>query len=120
MQATERRSLRLTPPIGRRALWLALAFGISAALLVAIDRQPDVNEARWPAQPAAFVVASWTVGPETVEAQNGNQYVSRGFRSQNARASLSITTSPEAKRVYRAAADVPFLGNGYVVDQAPR
>jgi hypothetical protein len=119
MQATESRSLTGSPRIARRALWLALAFGVAAALLVAINRQPEVADARWPAQQTTFSVDGWAVGPETVEAQNGNHYVSRLFRSPDARASLSITTSPEAKRVYRAGADLPFLGNGYTVDPAP-
>jgi hypothetical protein len=118
MQAAEPRSLTRWPAIAPRALWLALVFGIAAVLLVVIDRQPDSNAARWPTQPDMFAVDGWAAGPETVEALNGNHYISRSYRSQSARASLSITTAPEAKSVYRAGAAVPWLGNGYTAEQA--
>ena len=118
MQAAEPRSLTRWPAIAPRALWLALVLAIAALLLVVIDRQPDSNDARWPTQPDTFAVEGWTPGPETVEALNGNHYVSRSYRSASARASLSITTAPEAKSVYRAGAAVPWLGNGYTAEQA--
>ena len=48
MQAAEPRSMTRWPALAPRALWLALAFGVAALLLVVIDRQPDSNDARWP------------------------------------------------------------------------
>jgi len=120
MQTTQLRRLTLTPDgVAVRGLVLAVVFALSAGVLVAIDRQPDVQEARWPSESALFAVDGWTAGPANVDLQNSTHYVIRNYASAAGRAQMSITTSTEAKRVYRAGATIPFEGNGFSVEQVP-
>src|SRR5262249_30273419 len=48
------------------------------------------------------------------ESANGNSYITRDYTAANGgRAQFILTTSQNVKTVYRAGADVPFLGSGY-------
>jgi hypothetical protein len=98
--------------------------GLFAASLVALEmfRPSTGPEApRWPAEESLYQVDGWQVAAQTTELANGTEYVTRDYRNLTGqRATLTISTSPVSKRVYRAGPDVPFLGNGYVVEPAPR
>lgn len=104
----------------RRCLIL-LALLVAASLLLAgFDRPTDSPAARWPTDDAVYTVDGWDLGPLTVETAHGVSFVQRAYRrADGTAATLAIATSPEAKRIYRAGADVPLLANGYTVDPAP-
>jgi hypothetical protein len=103
----------------RRALVLAALF-VGAAVLLASVAAPQVEaKPRFPSDEAVYAVNGWTVSPESVEGRTGVLFITRDFRNvDNSQAQLIITTSPQAKLVYRAGADVPLLGNGYTVESA--
>jgi hypothetical protein len=107
-----------------RSRYVVLIALLVSAIAVTAIADPAAGNAspRWPADPAALQVAGWDSGAPTSEEANGTEYVSRDYRNSGAGliATLTITTSPVAKRVYRAGPEVPFLGNGYDVDPAPQ
>lgn len=110
MQATTFRSLILIT-LFAAGHWLLAVSGAG--------RQP-LQPARWPAGDAVYAVDGWTAGPLAVASVNGITLVSRSYRhAQGTVATLAIMASPEAKRIYRAGAEVAFLANGYAVEPAP-
>jgi hypothetical protein len=120
MQTAQLRRLTLAPDnVAIRGLVLAVVFALSAGVLTVIDRQPNAYEARWPEENSLFAVDGWSASPANVELQNSTYYIIRNYSSAAGRAQVSITTSAEAKRVYRAGATIPFEGNGFTVDQVP-
>ena len=99
-----------------RALVLSAVFALGAVLLFNVNA-PQVDAApRYPAD--AFTVDGWRASQPSIEGRPGVAFVTRDYvRSvDGVRASLVITTSAQAKLVYRAGADVPLLGNGYTVE----
>jgi hypothetical protein len=103
-----------------RSLILIGLLAASAWLMSAFDRPNKASVARWPTEDAVYAVDGWTSGHLAVESAHGVTIVSRNYRrADGTTASLAISTSPEAKRIYRAGAAVPFLGSGYTVDSAP-
>jgi hypothetical protein len=71
-------------------------------------------------------VDGWTVSQPRVEGRvdaAGNAtvlFVTWTLRSSTGdQAELNVTTSPQAKLVYRAGPDVPLQGSGYTVETAP-
>jgi|GEM_PF-2562911 hypothetical protein len=110
MQATTFRSLILIT-LFAAGHWLLAVSGAG--------RQP-LQPARWPAGDAVYAVDGWTAGPLAVASVNGITLVSRSYRhAQGTVATLAIMASPEAKRIYRAGAEVAFLANGYTTQPAP-
>jgi len=105
----------------RRALILSVVFGLAACLaLVMSNAQLSESAPRYPTAEAAFAQPGWSVAPATVEGRPGVAFVTRRYaRADGLQAEVGITTSPQAKLVYRAGADVPFLGNGFSVAAAP-
>ncbi|HEY7066110.1 MAG TPA: hypothetical protein VII06_31850 [Chloroflexota bacterium] len=100
---------------------LALVGILAAAnwLLVLIGGPSAAEAARWPTDDRLYTVDDWFAGPAAVEDQHGVTFVTRRYHSLGgATATLVVATSPEAKRVYRAAPDVPFLGSGYATAPA--
>jgi hypothetical protein len=76
--------------------------------------------ARWPSDDATYAVPGWTVGDADVERLNGNVYLTRTYaRDDGTTARFTLTTAPSGKTIYRAGADVPYLGTGYTVEPAP-
>ncbi|MGH2354750.1 MAG: hypothetical protein ACRDJN_24335 [Chloroflexota bacterium] len=103
-----------------RCLILIGVLATGAWLSAAIGEARVVPAARWPAESALYAVPGWTAGPAAVETIHGATLVQRHYlRPDGTTATLAVTTSPEAKRIYKAGAEVPFLGGGYTVDQAP-
>jgi hypothetical protein len=116
---TQSLSLRSTD-FTQRALVLTALFVVAAVLLVGVSAPQVEAKPRFPTDAAAYAVDGWTVSAESVEGRPGVLFITREFRHQDgSQARLSVTTSPQAKLVYRAGADVPFLGNGYTVEPAP-
>jgi len=104
----------------RRALTLTVVFVLAAVLLISVSAPQVESTPAFPAEISAYAIDGWMVSPASVDGRAGVAFVSREYaRVDGARARLSITTSPQAKLVYRAGADVPFLGNGYSVEPAP-
>ena len=102
---------------------LVLTTLFAASLLAHAVLQPSngPRAPRWPAEEGLYQVEGWQVAAPITELANGTEYITRDYHSVTGeRATLTISTSPVSKRVYRAGPDVPFLGNGYVVEPAPR
>jgi hypothetical protein len=109
MQSTQSRYLILT------ALLLA-----SAWVLAGFDRPREAGVARWPIEDDTYAVPGWTMGALSSELVHGVKIITRTYRRPDGTtATLAISTSPDAKRIYRVGAEVPFLGSGYTVDPAP-
>ena len=108
-----------TQQAGRR---YAILTGIllTGLLLLSVTSQPGEPRApRWPTDDQLYRLDGWSVGPEQLEQANGTAYVTRNYEHVgDAVAMLVMSTSPEAKRIYRAGPEVPFLGSGFSVDQA--
>jgi hypothetical protein len=91
-----------------------LALGVRVALEAPDTelppRSPDAAE-------ELFTIEGWASGPLQTESLNHILYVTRDYHNVQTGmdATLAIATAPEAKRIYRAGAEVPFLGNGYSV-----
>jgi hypothetical protein len=77
--------------------------------------QPKIPVSRWPTDDSFYAVPGWSVSSPTIEAANGNTYITRRLQSADGASQLSfiLTTSQSVKTVYRAGPDVPFLGSGY-------
>lgn len=107
---------------GAQLRWLILA-GVLAGgiwLQATIGQPPPPGAARWPVADALYAAPNWTAGPATVEAANDVSFVSRNYaHREGTSATLVLATSPEAKRIYRAGADVPYLGSGYTIGPSP-
>jgi hypothetical protein len=102
-----------------RALVLAALFLLGAGLLINVDA-PQVDAApRYPQD--ALAVDGWRTSEPSVEGRPGVAFLTREYQrnADSTRASLTLTTSAQAKLVYRAGADVPLLGNGYTVETLP-
>jgi hypothetical protein len=102
----------------RPALILIALFS-SATWLLANISVPAESPPRWPADSETYAVDGWAVGPATVDSRPGLAMVTHVYSRENTRATVVITTSPNAKAIFRAGAAVPFLGNGYTVEPAP-
>lgn len=107
-------------PAAHRALILAglLVLGVAGARLGGAGATAP---ARWPTADHVFSVSGWAVGVPAVEQKPGVVFVSRRYSASAGAtgAVLSVAVSAEAKRVYRAGADVPFAGSGYLIEPAP-
>jgi hypothetical protein len=103
-----------------RCLILIGLFAAAASLLTGIDGPRPLAEARWPSEAATYAVDGWTASPTRVDTAHGVTFATTiARRADGLLAEVALATSPEAKRIYRASAGVPFLGNGYTVDPAP-
>jgi hypothetical protein len=107
----------------RRLLALAALFVLAASAAwyfqAGQSAQPDP---RWPTADGEFGIAGWQVSPAAIERANGNVYVTREYQqnaSPTARVTFVLTTSEDAKSIYRAGADVPFLGSGFEAEPVP-
>jgi hypothetical protein len=110
MQGTYIRCLALIAVLAP-AVWLQAAFGDSA----------PSGPARWPTTDEVYAVGNWEPGPLVVDTAHGTSFVSREYRqSSGLRATLALATATNAKWIYRAGADAPFLGSGYAVGPAPQ
>ena len=106
-----------------RALMLAGIFGVALVLYWAGSGSAQGVGQRWPADESVYGVDGWSVGQLSVEHANGVDYLtrtySRGAEGRAEEALLTVATSASAKAIYRAGAEVPFLGSGYAVDSVP-
>jgi hypothetical protein len=110
------------PATAARCLILAAVLAVGNLLLLGIGQTRVAREARWPGDEAQqlYSVAGWTPQTPEVEPVYGTVLLQREYtRPDGAPALLALTTTPEAKRIYKAGAEVPFLGSGYTVQPAP-
>lgn len=102
-----------------RCLILTAILTVGALSLIPIQRPRAAPPARWPSEDALYAVEGWAAGPLALEAERGGS-VSRAYaRPDGMTATLVIMSSPEAKHVYRAGAEIPFLGGGQATEPAP-
>jgi hypothetical protein len=103
-----------------RYLILTVLLAAGALVMAGFDRPREAGVSRWPIEDATYAVAGWAMGALSVDTVHGVTIITRTYRHPDGRtATLAISTSPEAKRIYRVGAEVPFLGSGYTVDPAP-
>ena len=104
-----------------RCLILIGVLAVGGWLLTLIDGTRVADAApRWPTDDGLYAVGDWITGPPVIEPRYGTQLVSRRYqRADGTQALLALWASPEAKRIYRAGPEVPFLGSGHAVDPAP-
>jgi hypothetical protein len=99
---------------------LAAVAALGAVVLATMGPAGAAPSPRFASDDATYAVSGWSLGPAEVGGRPGVAFFGREYRSPDGvTARLSITTSPQAKSVYRAGADVPFLGSGYSVEPAP-
>ena len=105
---------------GFRCFILIVIVAVGNLLLATVSGSRVEREARWPIDPMVYAVDSWSARPLTVQYVNGAPYISRFYeRPDQSIATLILVTNTQAKGIYRAGGDVPFLGNGYAVEPAP-
>jgi hypothetical protein len=103
-----------------RALILTALFAAASGLLVGVNAPQVEATPRYALDDATYTVPGWTASRASVDGRPGVVFVTRVYVAPDgAQARLTITTSPQAKLVYRASADVPFLGNGYTIEAVP-
>jgi hypothetical protein len=103
-------------------LWLsALLLAAAALTWVLVGSRPTTVTAHWPAADDFFTTPGWSPSNATLEKANGNTYITRLYRPTDGGPSMTftLTTGPSVKTVYRAGADVPFLGSGYESQPVP-
>ena len=94
---------------------------LGQGLLTTLAGESEPPTARWPSADSLYTVERWTVSSETVDSPyHGVQFVRRDYHGpDDLQAILDIRTHSQAKSVYAAGVDVPFLGAGYEVAAAP-
>jgi hypothetical protein len=103
-----------------RCLTLVAVLGVGYGVLVGLGK-PGSTEARWPTEDAVYTVPGWTTRPADAENVWSVYTIVRPYSgSANTTAELVLRTSPDAKRIYRIGAELPFQGSGYTVQAAPR
>jgi hypothetical protein len=81
---------------------------------------PPIPAPRWPVDDSVYAAPGWAMTPLRTEEAHRTYFVSREYRRPDAGiATLTIATSPEAKKIYQAGAEVPLLGAGYLMEPAP-
>ena len=104
----------------RRALALAGVFAFGLVLYWTGNGAAQSLPNRWPTDESLFGVEGWVVGQPQVTQAHGVSYISRTYtRADGQTAVLNVATSTSAKAIYRAGAEVPFLGSGFDVDAPP-
>jgi hypothetical protein len=106
--------------IRTRYFSLIALFAVAIAFLALQDPASETTP-RWPGDDALYAVPGWNVDQPSVEFANGTAYITRKYQRVDTDevATLTISTSTAAKRIYRAGPEVPYLGNGYSVEDAP-
>jgi hypothetical protein len=104
-----------------RYIVLVAVLLLGAWLGATIDASRVERAARWPSEDAVFAAGGWTVSRETIqESWHGVRVIQRTYRRSDGKvATLSLVSSPDAKYIYRAGAEVPFLASGNLVSPAP-
>jgi hypothetical protein len=103
-----------------RALILTALFAAASGLLLSVSAPQVEATPRYALDDSIYSVPGWTVSQANVDGRPGVLFVTRVYVGPDGtQARLNVTSSPQAKLVYRAGADVPFLGNGYTIETAP-
>jgi hypothetical protein len=83
-------------------------------LILAAQHPPAGPE--WPTQSDIYALSGWQTGSPVVESAWGISHISRPYRAADgSTATLVLSTSPEAKSLYKSGADLSFVGAGYSV-----
>lgn len=99
-------------------LLLILACGVVALQgILAVRHEPA--DPQWPTASDVYTVAGWQTTTPTVESAWGISHITRAYRGPDGTtATLVISTSPEAKSLYKSGADLAFAGGGYAIETA--
>jgi hypothetical protein len=105
-----------------RCLLLTGLFAMAIVVVASGDVPEASSSPHWPIEDSAFHVDGWVVSPATTELTNSIEYVTRQYRrlGDGATVTLTVSTSPASKRIYRTGPEVPFLGSGYTVEGTPQ
>lgn len=75
---------------------------------------------RWPADETLAKIGDWSLTSAAgVQQTSAFPYTTRSYRSSNGMLATLVVTASTDPKLYRAGADVPFLGSGYVVEPVP-
>jgi hypothetical protein len=103
-----------------RCLILVGVLALGQWLVQAGAARPVGQHPRWPTEEAVFAVDGWTADPPTIEEAWGVAHVVRAYaRPDGTTATLVISASVEAKRLYRTEPTTAFSGAGYEVGAPP-
>jgi hypothetical protein len=104
-----------------RYLVLTAVLLVGAALYAVISETHGVGQPRWPQSDAAFQADGWATGPLKLnDDPSETALLTRVFQhGAGATATLTLVAS-QTPKLYGAGAEVPFLGNGYVVEAPPQ
>ena len=95
-------------------LLLVLLCGAVVLNLILGAQHPPASGPRWPTQADVYTVPGWQTGAATEESAWGITHVTRAYRAPDGTsATFVISTSPEAKGLYKSDADLAFQGGGY-------
>jgi hypothetical protein len=83
-----------------------------AVLYAALGEPRGGGNPRWPSADSMYTLEGWSAGPEQLE--DGGFRTRTFTRTDGQTAQLSIYSN-QAPKLYAAGAEVPYLGNGYVV-----
>lgn len=100
---------------------LSLVFAVGIGLYATVAQSVQSHPPRWPSEDALVGAAGWTAGPPTApEATSSYPVLSRTYTRTDGTspATLTIMTGSDPK-IYRAGADVPFLGSGFETQALP-
>src|SRR6266540_1421645 len=93
-----------------RVLTLIAVFAAGAVALYAMADDAPPATGRYPREDWTFIVPEWAMSAPKVEHSYGVDLITRSYFKPNGTiAYLGLATSPEAKRIYRSGAEVPFL-----------
>jgi hypothetical protein len=108
-------------PDPRRVLILTALVASGLAGMFVLPAPETSSEVRRPPS-AVFAAAGWSVGEPVLSMANsiGMATLRYASTSGDAGAVIAMSTSPDAKRIYRAGPEIPFAGSGYQVASAPR
>jgi hypothetical protein len=104
-----------------RRLLLACVLLVPVVVLPLGRSAATPEAARWPTDDSVYAVDGWTLGQARVDIAPAQfRVVSRTYtRADGTSAELALWTSPDAKRIYRAGPEVPYLNAGYRAEPAP-
>lgn len=95
------------------ALMLVLLSGVAVLNLI-LTIQPEPTTPRWPTSDDVYRVAGWTMAAPQAQSAWGITHITRTYSGAHAEVvSLIISTSPDGKSLYKAGADLAFLGQGF-------
>jgi hypothetical protein len=93
---------------------------LGSAVYFAVGEPVSAGAPRWPRDESVYAASTWQMGPLNAgEGTNNTAQATRVYRSPGGKLATLTIFSNQAPKLYGAGAEVPFLGNGYVVEPLP-